>query len=1009
LVKHRSIQRRLLLILILLFILTLSNCAETIPEVNQITLQSTFSPFPWSFTTKNYHQKLNTSPGATWTLDYQAVIDLQKHETKFGPFTEIIVAIAGYLKHDKEGFWHVGPGTYALSSNFTVTGLPIERFVDWPRLRLLHGRDGSPFEAIERFPLSPDSDYTKIQHLSGKLTVNIPDEIPEGYYELRVMIFVKVNGVEDPILLENFSTSPNSQNEQVLPLLKIGNPDTPRIPWTILARQFYRGQAGTLPNEEHGRVGICSRSGFPTQLILPPDQYIIEPSLPSLFPQSSLPPVDGGGDVPPMRLNHHLRFENGQIRCSLSGPAGFIDLGTSEIIGKKGIDLQLKNGGFRADLRTTGTYEIKLSGHMYDRYDRPFNGGGTYLVHIALPLSFSTSCKPGSNFIVGDTYPPKVNINPPFPADVTVTVEYFPNSDPNRKKSWVARGKANSFGHFSPHVPSLLEFDEPGEYKSRIVAQYLDNQGNLWMGEQVSAGVIAPNQSIIALHGTRSFPYNLKIEEKHFGGMKRFKDRLEQSLSFFPVKPVLLPDPFPPYNYHDTLFIPANGFNESLIGTMMSMQVKEEALSKRLLEEYTLTSLLPPPIHQLGKNRWSYLQNVLQVAVDSPGWFPANIQNSDELPILPISNDQHHSFAFPANNWLDAYLYLGVVRPGFPVLTAVKQSDAIGLYWRASPNRFGFHFNAGANGDLPGDVYRLQAGVVLLDRESGRNLYDAYGASIAAVSSDGTPTSILPPGVQPLLTFGGRKHWIFLGTDTHDALEQGESIALGGMIFPTVEANVTWQVTTPSGESIEVKAQANRLGIVRGQPLIKAVEAGIYKIKVNVDYNGIQGDIVGSSDGTYWHCVLPSDHRNLMKINLPAISWVDPIQGIDLRVTWPEHLEKIKIHYGVIMPGQVLDQDSLEDLENHWGYRFTPVQFASQFSNLDVRNFGSGNWEMADTVVFQVFLEAKDGNQKVYDSLRLILRKNTLYNYEQLMPSNDNNTHTATTHPHAMHHPFPSN
>ncbi len=994
--------RRLLSVSFLLLSLTLIGCTETPRDSNQIVMQSTIPPFPWSFTANYCHQKLQVEPGGTWELGYHAIVDLRKYMPKYGTFTEIIVAVAGYLKHDKEGFWHAGPGTYALSSNFTTTGIPIERFVDWPRLRLIHGRDGSPMEAIERFSLSPDTDFAKTQHFSGRLTINIPVDISEGYYEPRVMIFVKVKDLEYPLLLENFGTSPNSQNEQVLPLIKIGHPDTPRIPWTILARKYYRGQAGTLPIEEQGRVGICSRSGFPTQLILPPGQYIIQPTQPSFFPQSSLPPIDGGGDVPPMKLNHHLRFKHGQVSCSISGPTGSADLGTTEIVDQKDIGLQLQNHGFWSDLRTTGNYQIKLSGRMYDRYDRLFDGGGTYLVRIALPLSFSTSCKPGSNFLVGDRYPPKVNINPPFPADVKVTVDYFPNSQMNRKKTWVAHGTANRFGHFSPHNPSLLEFSEPGEYKSHIVAQYVDRQGNLWTGEQVSAGVIAPHNSAITLHGTRSFPYNLAIDKKHFGGVKQFKDRLEQNLSFFPVKPVLLPDPFPPYNYHDTLFIPANGFNESLIGTMMSMEVKEEKLSKRLQKEYKLSSLLPPPIHQLVKNRWTYLRNVFQIAVDSPGWFPADRDNADELPILPLNNDQLHPFAFPSNNWLDAYLYLGVVRPGFPVLTTVKQSDAIGLYWRASPNRFGFHFNAGPNGDLPGDVYRLQAGAVLLDHESGRNIYDAYGVSIVAVSSDGTPTSILPPGIQPLMTFGGREHWIFLGTDTHDALEQGESIALGGMIFPNVEADVTWKVTTPSGQLIVMEAQANRLGIVRAKTLIKTLEAGIYRINVQVDYNGIQGDIVGTPDGTYWNCVLPSDHRNLMKTNIPAVSWVNPIQGINLQINWPEHLEHVKLHYGVIMPGQVLDQDSLDDLGNHWTYRFRPVQFASQFSNLDVRNFGNGDWGMADTVVFQVFLEGKDGEKSVYDSLRLILRNNKLYNYEQLMPTNSNDSFASATHPHEI-------
>ncbi len=222
---------------------------------------------------------------------------------------------------------------------------------------------------------------------------------------------------------------------------------------------------------------------------------------------------------------------------------------------------------------------------------------------------------------------------------------------------------------------------------------------------------------------------------------------------------------------------------------------------------------------------------------------------------------------------------------------------------------------------------------------------------------------------------------IFLALDTHDAIEVGENIGVGGMVFPAIEADALWIVTKPSGETIEIRGRANRLGIVRGETLVPANEPGIYSIKTAVTWDGMVGDIVGTKDGVYWHCAIPRDNPPLLKLSGAPVRSVDPSGVTDIILTWPTDLETPTIHYGLIMPGQVLDQGIEKPDENQWSYPLEPMQIATQFPNFDVRYFGTGKPALADTVVFQFFMEATRNGQKVYDSLRLVLRGDKLYNF----------------------------
>jgi len=943
-------------------------------------------PFTWKASITKFTPGLKAKPGGSWSLNFIASVDLRAHTARYGEFTQLIVAVAGDRVYDEAGVHLSGRASDAVSSNFTTTGVPVEYFDGWPRLAALHGSHGSPFEGFKTFDLAGPDDVAQVHKLEGRLEVRLPANTPVGTYRPRLHLFTRVKGTPDPVHLAAFADNWKEASFLSLPLVTVGAPAPPHMLWSILSQVRYRGQTGLLPDGMRGKAGLVPRSGFHRRFIIKPGQYEIRPSLPGVFTYRHMPRISGGDAVIPEFEPTYLRYDSARAACRITGPNGKTETFTRRAINLRDDQAKASGGEFLVKMTRTGAYKVQLEGEVQDRFDRTYKGGGSYTVHVAYPLSFSTSCKPGMSFIAGSSYPAKVNINPPFPARVTVEVRYFPASDPTRAQDWTVTGEANSFGHFDPEEPPPLKFTEPGEYISHVRAEYRDNRGRLWMGQQSSTGVIAADRPDILLHGTRTFPYGLKIGQPHNGGVKRFTDRPDPTTSFMPTSPTVLPDPYVPYDPQDTLFVPTGGFDENLIEPHFSIAPRDPALTRRLQRAHTVRSFLVPPMYQPSKGKWRYLRDVVQLSTDSGGWFPADKANADELPVLPISRRAWHPFAFPGDNLVDAYTIMGVVRPGLPVMTSVHQRDAIGLYWLASPNPFGYHFNNGPNGDLPGDLYRVQAGVVLKDRTTGKNHYDAYSAAIAVARPAGSATAILPPGKRALVTTGGRSFRLFLALDSHFALEQGERIGLGGMVFPAVPAQITWTVTTPSGETLVARGKANRLGSVKGDIAPRADEPGLYRVKVDVRHGDLRGDVIFTPDGSYWVCVLPRERTRLLATALPAVAKVDAFDGLDIPISWPRRLKNARLHWGIIMPGQVLDQGVTTGKAGSYSYPFSPLQLAVQFPNFDVRDFTTGRWSLADTVVFQFFLEAEEpGGARVYDSLRLVLRKDQLYNYAKLM------------------------
>jgi len=626
---------------------------------------------------------------------------------------------------------------------------------------------------------------------------------------------------------------------------------------------------------------------------------------------------------------------------------------------------------------------MKLQGTMYDRQGRKYQAGGTYPFTVALPLSFSTPVKPGTNFIAGAAFPASAHVNPPLPAEVTIKVWYYPASDPERAQHATFSGKANRFGHYSPRRPPM-RLTEPGEYRSLVTARYTDQQGRLWQGSQTSAGVVADRDPQLKLHGGRTYISPPNPAKPHYGGWARYDLDFEGASSYLGDELLSQFDNIFPYHSGDTLFVATTYPFESVVGIVLSMEARTEALARRIVNAYNPSG---KAYNYPMAPRWRkliHLPDVFKFGEDNFGYHRVSVKHRDHLPILSANLKGLSPQLYPEQNELEAYTYLSVIRPGFPVMSLAFSGSFMGPCWIVSPNPYGGQINASPNGDLPQDLYRVMAGLVVKDRLTGKNHYDAYVATIVANAPGTHKNAVKAPGTRPITRANGRDFTFFLGMDTSDVFMVGEKMMLGGGVMPSVPATVSRQVTKPDGTVEMLVGKANKLGGAGPPRPLMVDQPGVYRVKVKVEHDGKTGDVVGSGDGEFFHFAIPPDTPQLMDVGLPAASGVQFGEKVKIPLSWPARLKDARVTYSVMMPGAVLDEGSVDVRGAKHVFEMDPSKLAIQYPFIDTHDHASGEKLYADTIIATLLLEAKDGEQKVYDAVRVIQRGPMVFNARAL-------------------------
>ena len=920
----------------------------------------------------------------------------------------VVAAMVAYRMYDAGGIYRQ-QADELMSTVLTPTGLPIESGPPQFPSSITGAAFRTPLDAVAFIDNPRTSSNSDIFRADFVLTGIVDDEFPAGLYRFQVQFFIETGDETVPFFVAPglWASGENKAPFELcrygfvwrdilsLPLVRVHDPGPPKMIWTLFSDRFSFGTQGIVAEEDRNHFAFNSRINFQSRLVLPRGTIaVLEPDFPTVAP-FRLPGI--GFQATAFHEEFPLNYGSGMLSVRVKGPNGeMVDLGSSSFSHRGGLGARTRTDTFRHSFDTWGNYQISMRGWIEDVWGNRHHGGGTYDFWVANRLSFSTSVKPGTPFLVGGTYPASVTVNPPCPADVKLEILFFPDSNPDEKRRVTLSGKASRYGYFVPdRDQTSMYFDTPGEYVSDIYASYVDSDGELWVGSERSGGIVAPPDSTLVAHGLKvpsahdSDRFVARYDSKREGGEWAFG---KSTVYAWHNDPVMHIAGFP-FLTGDVLSVATNSFyngeyaSSNQVGLVLSMEDRSEEIRPEGA---------PSAILGIPQPNWSELPK------SGPGkffartlrrvfyhhWLGESILNTRRDPqSMRLESDTSNGYVphnFPEYITRLSYFYATAIRPGFLVNTVVSESAFPHAYWITGPFPGGGQYGSmERNGDLPTDTYWYTGGVVVRDLEKGTSRYAAYSSMCVIMPKGHNANRVVAPGTEPLLEINGRKHSIFLAgaPSGGNIYEVGQRTGTGSLIFPCVTADVRVVITDPDGLETLFSGSGNRLGIYGGG-IYTFAKPGVHRVHPEGRFNGRRGDVLGSGDGIYNVYCVESDAEDLIEMEVDKRAEVITDRTYLFRGHIRRPLRDGHVVYTIVMPGVVMDEGVVPVVNGRFAVPFNPVDFGIEYPNYDIyrypnseRNPDSQSQSLWDTVVVTFFLEGRDGKgEALHSAKRIVIR-----------------------------------
>ena len=865
---------------------------------------------------------------------------------------------------DTDGSNILRHNTFA-STFLTPTGLPIERE---PRYA------DAGLDVYRQVPLAKMTATQAEAEID--LTLPLPSDLPAGCYRPFLNLdfpgMPRENPPSRPVILPDFSTRPH--HEARLPIIQVGSPALPRLSWPLLLDTLSNGSRGILAEEDAGRFGTAQRILIPSEtFVIPrlsaasnqPLTYRLEPFVPA---------VGGGNAVRIYSPNIPFQFPSGSLNVTIHrpdgtervlGPAPFVQSRLKGLVDEEGFLLDGGGGHigdayqlttldprFEVTFTQDGLHVITVEGTIDDIWGNTWTGGGTYEVHIGRVLTLDTAVLPGTPFEVGDGFNPGLVISPPLTAEVEVRLQHVPHSDIGQFQERVILGQTNRFGYFQPAGNSVV-FEQPGEYRVDITARGEDVEGQLWMGSRTWGGVVAPVDPLIVAHGRRGIDTQDTIGPQWFT-----RDQIG-----IPVGNNHVPFPFQS-------------------GDVQWLEEADSAIPLITFHDpgRQLTELLRQREREEGL-----------VPREGPGSFAERVVVG-ETPLFSSRPDGDDPHLDPAKVDLWAYSYRSVQRPLVRVREEISEDKIPNPYWRFD-DRYAGQIGVGTHGDLPGE-FKFQYGAAVLHGSALDQAHYAIHGSLFVLVPDDDPdgTRTFPPfqgngggpSGGPLFTLKGEEIDLFIhltGVRPGSVLETGNTFALVGAIGPTLPAQVTYTVTAPDGSRRTFSGVANAIGYYYepGDNFI-VDQPGRYTVDLRVTYDGStsagqvtapfpQGHVLGTARGRFSVYVV-SLHSIPLTVDMPRHNFLTAPADFTITASTPTGMTLTDGHMTALIPGVVLEDESLSVRNNGLTYDYDPVGLAAGVPILDVER--NGQPVAADVVTVSLFGEGTDSEGQPHYAARVV-------------------------------------
>ena len=881
------------------------------------------------------------TPGATVSLDSTLRVGaqhLQDLSAALGvKLDSFILLVTAERTFDAGGVLRL-PTDQLMSTLVTPTGLPIE---GGPQ-GAVTTRFGGPFRTpLDQFVKAP---VVALGLLPGsgkavlRASAQLPADLPPGIYRLRLDYGVAQGTRYYSLNGDSFAAMPFFRGQQ--PQSNVFSPPIPadgltvkgetvrgaaiqpRVPWVLLYNYNSNGYRGVVADEDRPNFAISSRILIQDDVILPRYDSSNRALSYSLEPTFLADTYDGCWGIP-------WDYASGEYSVTVTGPDGVeVSLGKYPFLRQNGSGPTTGKSAITAWVPPAyGQYTVKTNGWIRDAYGNRYANNGTYRFWIAKRMTLATATFQGMPYPVGAVYGRDIAFSPAVPADVKVTATLYPNSDPAQAITASWSGRANAGGVFGAlQGAKNLTLSAQGEYCARILATYTGTDGHLWVSSMRHAGVVFdPNGPIVA-----------RGKKLYIGGqyLDRGQTRDEGYIDTAVDTEHLVHLNFP-YNPGDVLLIASDGQG-----------------ANKIIPTLTYETKVNPQ------------RNDSQL----------NTIGATNLQLKTSNGYSPHMFPEFITEW--AYYYGAAPRPGFVSRFVVGETLVRAPYWPVSPNAFGGQVNASANGDVPGDIYRLIGGVVL--RQAGAQpAYAGYISSGFLLPRGTNDNRVIEPGSEALTGSTGQQSKVFLvGPRPGMTYPVGTTFGAAFQIDPILPVNITFKLTYPDGHTVQTSGVSDIYGSFSGKDKWVLDTPGIYTFNIDANWNGFPAIMPGlPREGGQLYVLEaqpPANAKGLQVIVTDGTTF-DPVAGIHIiGVSTAD-----KVSFAAVMPGAVLDQGELPVVNGQFDYFFNPTELHNHAATYDVVNRVTNKPELGDVVHLSLFsLEKTADGQSYHSFLRVIVRGN---------------------------------
>ena len=364
----------------------------------------------------------------------------------------------------------------------------------------------------------------------------------------------------------------------------------------------------------------------------------------------------------------------------------------------------------------------------------------------------------------------------------------------------------------------------------------------------------------------------------------------------------------------------------------------------------------------------------------NPVPYDKNIQGIGLTNVKIQTSNGYSPHLFPEyiTDW--EYYYASAPRPGFMGRFIVGDTGTRAPYWPTSNTSSGGQIDASVNGDAPGDIYRLLGGVVIRQKNQAP-LYAGYMANAFVLPKGSDNNRVIAPGSEDILGPTGQSARVFIAMNARPGMVYtvGTTFAPALQIDPMVPIQVTFTLTYPDGRQVAASGVADSTGSFAGKDRWTFDIPGVYRYKIDSDWQGYHGLVPGIPNGEGEIYVIENakpDGAAGMTFNLPPMSQVDPAKA----TAFVGNSTAQEVSYAVIIPGAVLEQGTIPVNGGQFTYVFDPARLHQIAQTYDTTLTGSGKPQLGDVVQLTFFSreQAPDGTP-YHTFVRLLLRGNTVF------------------------------